>query len=89
MANRVMRHPLGYNSILDTGIENQLKALNAHEMWKYPYVIMQCLCMCKRLRTRNLGQSDRRTQSGQSGCPGKGYLRGPGDTYKPTKTSRP
>ncbi len=31
MANRVMRHPLGYNCNLYTGIEDQLKTLNVHE----------------------------------------------------------
>ncbi len=36
--------------------------------------------MCKRLRTRNLGQSDHRVPLGQSGYPGKGYVTDPGVT---------
>ncbi len=33
MAYRVMRHPLGYNCNLYTGIKDQLKTLNFHEIW--------------------------------------------------------
>ncbi len=35
MANRVMIHLLGYNYNLHTGIGDQLKTLNAHEIWNY------------------------------------------------------
>ncbi len=33
MANRVMLHLLGYNCNLHTGIGDQLKTLNVHEIW--------------------------------------------------------
>ncbi len=39
MANRVMRHPLGYNCNLYTGIEDQLKAVNVHENWNDLWLI--------------------------------------------------
>ncbi len=38
--------------------------------------------MCKRLRTGAIGHLDHGVQSGQSGCPSKGYLRQPGDTSR-------
>ncbi len=33
MANRVMLHLIGYNYNLYTGIGDQLKTLNVHEIW--------------------------------------------------------
>ncbi len=44
--------------------------------------VMSFLCMCKRLKARNFGQSDRRVLSSQAGCPSKG------DTLTGTTTTQ-
>ncbi len=44
--------------------------------------VMSCLCMCKRWKPRNLGQSHRRVPSGQPGCQSKD----PGGWYIEAKT---
>ncbi len=51
MANRVMLHLLGYNRNLYTGIGDQLKTLNVHEIWNvlclfYVIFVFMCVCLC-------------------------------------------
>ncbi len=67
--------PLDHTRVLSTAPASlSTSCLHIYVMLSTCYV-MVCLCMCKRLRTCNIGQSDRHVLSDQSGCPGKGYLR--------------